>query len=320
MENFLMANGLPIYATGSGYHGDESIDNVKADRDGRLQLFVFGESNYIPFTDQNQSNVFKFTPVLVATRGGEMGDPTGYRPRKGESFVAAQNTYGKQGSTTGCIIFRGVEAMLNYMEAKYERDGNLDDTAINYWRQIRERAHVNTDYQATINATDMNEEAQRDWGAYSRGQILSDPTLYNIRRERRCEFIAEGMRWADLVRWRSLDQLKTTPYIPEGVNYWTSMYETAIYDEIHNEAPTRVEGPIAENANISSSQESVYIRPYRIRDNNDVFDGYTWMNAHYNSPLPVREIQLLSPDESIENSVLYQTWGWPTQASMPAEE
>ena len=320
MENFLMANGLPIYATGSGYHGDESIDNVKADRDGRLQLFVFGESNYIPFTDQNQSNVFKFTPVLVATRGGEMGDPTGYRPRKGESFVAAQNTYGKQGSTTGCIIFRGVEAMLNYMEAKYERDGNLDDTAINYWRQIRERAHVNTDYQATINATDMNEEAQRDWGAYSRGQILSDPTLYNIRRERRCEFIAEGMRWADLVRWRSLDQLKTTPYIPEGVNYWTSMYETAIYDEIHNEAPTRVEGPTAENANISSSQESVYIRPYRIRDNNDVFDGYTWMNAHYNSPLPVREIQLLSPDENVSTSVLYQTWGWPTQASMPAEE
>ena len=28
--------------------------------------------------------------------------------------------------------------------------------------------------------------------AYSGGTILSDPVLYNIRRERRCEFMAEG--------------------------------------------------------------------------------------------------------------------------------
>lgn len=320
MESFVMANGLPIYAQNSGYQGDETIENVKAGRDGRLQLFVFSESNYIPLTDQNASNVFTFTPVLVATRGGEMGDPTGYRPRKGESFDRNQNVYGKQGSSTGCIIFRGVEAYLNYMEAQYMRDGNLDATSDAYWRAVRTRAGVNPDYNVTINATDMNEEAKGDWGAYSGGQLLGDKTLFNIRRERRCEFIAEGMRWNDLVRWCSLDQLKDNYYIPEGVNFWTSMYQTAVYDEIHNAASSTVEGPTAENANISSSEESVYIRPYRIRDNHALFDGYTWMNAHYNSPLPIREMQLLSPDESVETSVLYQTWGWPTQADLPAEK
>ena len=37
---------------------------------------------------------------------------------------------------------------------------------------------------------------------------MIDKTLYNIRRERRCEFIAEGMRKDDLLRWRSLDKMK----------------------------------------------------------------------------------------------------------------
>lgn len=318
VESFLMANGLPIYAAGSGYHGDETLDNVKADRDGRLQLFVFGESNYLPFTTNNRETVYHFTPVLAPARTDQMGDVTGYRIRKGESFDWEQNSFGDGYSETAQIVFRGTEALLNYMEAQYMRDGSLDASSQNYWRAIRSRAGVSTDFQATINATDISQEATGDWGAYSSGNLLSDRTLYNIRRERRCEFVGEGMRWDDLVRWCAMDQLINNPYMPEGVNFWTSMYETAIYNEMHA-VITYVEGPTNPDANISSSEESVYVRPYRINSGNSVFDGYTWMNAHYNSPLPIREIQLLSPDESVDNSVLYQTWGWPTQSSMPAE-
>ena len=199
------------------------------------------------------------------------------------------------------------------------RDGSLDASSQSYWRAIRTRAHVDTDYQKTIDATNMSEEGKGDWGAYSTGTLLSDRTLYNIRRERRCEFVGEGMRWDDLVRWCSMDQLVNTPYMPEGVNFWTSMYQTAVYNEMHARI-SYVEGPTDPDANISSRTESVYVRPYRVNSGNSVFDGYTWMNAHYNSPLPIREIQLLSPDENVSTSVLYQTWGWPTQASMPAEK
>lgn len=318
VESFLMANGLPIYAVGSGYHGDESIDNVKADRDGRLQLFVFGESNYLPFTTNNRETIYNFSPVLAPARTDQMGDVTGYRIRKGESFDWEQNSFGDGYSETAQIVFRGTEALLNYMEAQYMRDGNLDASSQGYWRAIRTRAGVDTDYQKTINATNMSEEAKGDWGAYSGGNLLSDATLYNIRRERRCEFVGEGMRWDDLVRWCSMDQLVNNPYMPEGVNFWTSMYQTATVNEMHATV-TYVEGPANPDANISSREESVYVRPYRKNSGNDVFNGYTWMNAHYNSPLPIREIQLLSADESVDNSVLYQTWGWPTQSSMPAE-
>ena len=319
VESFLMANGLPIYAAGSGYHGDESIDNVKANRDGRLQLFVFGESNYLPFTTNNRETIYNFSPVLAPARTDQMGDVTGYRIRKGESFDWEQNSFGDGYSETAQIVFRGTEALLNYMEAQYMRDGNLDASSQGYWRAIRTRAGVDTDYQKTINATNMSEEAKGDWGAYSGGNLLSDATLYNIRRERRCEFVGEGMRWDDLVRWCSMDQLVNNPYMPEGVNFWTSMYQTATVNEMHATV-TYVEGPTNPDANISSREESVYVRPYRKNSGNDVFDGYTWMNAHYNSPLPIREIQLLSADESVDNSVLYQTWGWPTESSLPAEK
>ena len=54
---------------------------------------------------------------------------------------------------------------------------------------------------------------------------MVDATLYNIRRERRCEFIAEGMRWDDLKRWRSWDRLFTEPYIVEGINFWDEAYK-----------------------------------------------------------------------------------------------
>lgn len=324
IESFLMEDGLPIYASSSSkpYEGDETLDKVKAHRDGRLQLFVFGENNYLPTLSTGGNEVYKFLPVLAPQRAGEMGDMTGYRLRKGESFDKTQNVYGKNQSTTGQILFRGAEAYLNYIEAQYMLEKKINSISDKYWRAIRKRAHVDPDYSKTIAATDMAQEAKGDWGAYSQGKLV-DATLYNIRRERRCEFIGEGMRWNDLVRWSSMDQLVNTKFIPEGCNFWDSMYQTAIYNEVgrtEENKVTYVQGPDDEKANISSSQESKYIRPYRIMSNHPLFDGYTWMNAHYNSPLPIREIELLSPDESIDNSVLYQTWGWPTTPNMEAEK
>ena len=73
----------------------------------------------------------------------------------------------------------------------------------------------------------MTEEAKNDFGAYSHGALVNT-TLYNIRRERRNEFIAEGMRFNDLRRWRALDQVNG--YQIEGMRYWGSIYEGALVD------------------------------------------------------------------------------------------
>lgn len=62
IESFLMEDGLPIYASSAEkpYMGDETLDNVKANRDGRLQLFVFGESNNLPILSTGNDDVHKF--------------------------------------------------------------------------------------------------------------------------------------------------------------------------------------------------------------------------------------------------------------------
>lgn len=40
VETFLMKNGLPIYASGSNYQGDKSLQKVREGRDERLQMFM----------------------------------------------------------------------------------------------------------------------------------------------------------------------------------------------------------------------------------------------------------------------------------------
>jgi hypothetical protein len=50
-------------------------------------------------------------------------------------------------------------------------------------------------------------QKKNDLAKYS-GTSLISTTLYNIRRERRDEFIAEGFRKDDLFRWRALDMMQ----------------------------------------------------------------------------------------------------------------
>src|SRR5699024_7396085 len=207
VNNFLMDNGLTIYAPNSGYAGDDSIYTVKQHRDSRLQLFMKapGELRYIDATNEDGSPSLESKPDITTLP--ETRYVTGYAVKKGMSYLSGQSE-GNAGST-GAIVFRATEAYLNYIEASYLKEGSINGKADQYWRALRERAGVNPNYMKTVSATDMQKEAKNDFAAYSGGDLLSDKVLYNIRRERRSEFIAEGMRYFDLKRWRALDQLKT---------------------------------------------------------------------------------------------------------------
>jgi len=210
VDGFLMANGLPIYASGSGYQGDETIADVRKERDSRLNVFLKepGQKNVLFESVEGEMAVPVEPYPVILNNNAEKGYSTGYSLRKGNNY---DQKYVSNGSNyTGALIFRGTEALLNYIEACYEKNGSLDNTAQSYWAQIRRRSHVDTDYNKTIAATDITKEALNDWGAYSAGKLI-DPTLYNIRRERRCELMAEGLRYMDLMRWRAMDQMIATP-------------------------------------------------------------------------------------------------------------
>ena len=225
------------------------------------------------------------------------------------------------------IVARAAEAYLNYIEACYEKNGSIDNTAATYWRQIRERAGVDPDFSKTIAATDLSKEP--DWSVYSGSQKV-DETLYNIRRERRCEFIGEGFRQRDLLRWRSFDALFTEnmgTYIPEGVNFWTELYKNRAYLKVDEAGNITSESGLIEqadglsSANVSNRNDSKYLRPYRvIKENNEVWNGYQWQKAYYLSPISILDMTQASPDGTLEGTYLYQNPYWPTTASSSALE
>lgn len=318
VQNFLMADGTPVYqhgsyADGDGYYmGDKTIGDVRINRDSRLSLFLKepGQHNIL-YLDPSGETAQIEEPYPILTAGSSLYF-TGYTIRKGCSFY--QKFCSNSKGYTGSISYRAVEALLNYMEASYERNGNLDNSATEYWKIIRRRSKVNDDIQNTINSTIMAKEAENDWAAYSGGKILSDATLYNIRRERRSEFFAEGLRYMDLCRWRSMDQLINTPYIPEGIHLWNTPMQSW-YD------PSSLVADGSPKANVSSPSDSEYLRPYRKTSTQNCYDGFTWKMAHYLYPIMVKQFLLTAPDsKTIEQSPIYQNPYWPTTADQPAEQ
>jgi len=305
VEAFPMKNGLPIYAPGSGYKGDNTITDVRTDRDPRLFVFLKEPGQVNILISGNGSHAVPVEPVPAILDGSsEKKYTTGYALRKGNSYD--QNQCDNGSGYVGVPVMRSVEALLNYMEASYERNGNIDATADGYWKAIRARhAGLDTDYRKTISNTDMSREAQLDWGAYTAGRII-DAELFNIRRERRLELMAEGFRNDDVYRWRSLDQMVTNGYHVEGFRIWGTPMESW-YD-----ATDLAEG-------VSPASLSPYLRPYEAPGMTDMADGYKWTMAQYLRPLPIKQFMLTAPDgATVALSPLYQNPYWPTVPDVPA--
>ena len=301
VRSFLMKNGLPWYAEGSGFQGDSNLMKETADRDERLQLFMWRDDHKVYNDGASEIKDFGFTTLLSTDVEKRM--ITGYATRKGYCYDPNQQYSDDILSTNASVIFRASEAYLNYMEACYELNGSLDGTAQSYWKALRKRAGVSEDFQKTIDATDLTKETE-DWGLYS-GSGKVDETLFNIRRERRNEFMGEDKRFADMLRWRSFDHLMTQEVHVYGFNFWEEQYKA--YEEEFGE----VIADGSADAVLSSPELGNYILPYRRTDlNNEFVNGLKWHEAYYLNPLGVQDMQL-APQ-------LYQNVNWPTEGGTTA--
>ncbi len=305
VESFLMANGLPIYVSGSGYAGDDYISDVRSGRDNRLWLFLKDPGQVNVFSTPNIKEPY---PVIYSNNVIDAYQ-TGYALRKGGNFNEEQNK--RDQCYTGCVVFRAAEAYLNYMEACYERYENLDADAQKHWKAIRTRGGVDPDYQKTINNTDLSKEAPNDWGVYSGGNMV-DATLYNIRRERRCELMAEAFRYMDVRRWRSLDQLISTPYHIEGFKLWGPMQNWYIDEE--GNTPL-IYGGDNSKSNVSDPALGLYLRPNQVIKTSLIYNGYRWHMAHYLEPIDFENFLNTSTDNDVSTSPIYQNPYWPTAAN-----
>lgn len=316
IESYLMKDGKPIYASDYAYE-DTSLAKVATNRDPRLTIFlkVPGQTNCFKNMTSTEDHFVEFEPVpRITDKVQTTGFVTGYTIRKGGTFDKALTANG--GSENALEVFRATEALLNYIEAEYMLTKDINAGKImEYWKTVREKAGFEstaTDPNITIVATDMSKET-RDWGAYTAGELLTDKVLYNIRRERRSELLAEGLRWMDLQRWRSLDQMIATPVHAEGIHLWNTVMEKW-YTNLISDGTSK--------ANVSSKDLSEYYRPHEVvMTNNNFKNGLTWHLAHYLDPLPLRQFLLTADDHAtIANSPLYQNPYWPTTTDMPAEK
>ena len=315
VDCFLMEDGRPVYNSSIPYD-DQTIAKARSNRDPRLVAFMKqpGQINYFINEDYPADHARKdeaFPPLDVGD-GTVNRSLTGYRIRKGGSFDKARCD--QWNSYTGSIVFRATEALLNYIEAEYMLTRNIQAGHIlEYWKLIREAAGFTgaaADPQTTNTYTSIDKE-KADWGAYTAGKLLT----YNIRRERRCELMAEGLRWMDLIRWRALDQMCKTPYHVEGFRLWDVMQNE--YDL----EPADYDG--GNDAFVTPPSRGQYIIAYEnIQEKSNLYrDGLHWMMAHYLEPLPIKQFLLTSSDHAdVELSPLYQNPYWPLVADSPAEQ
>ena len=137
---YLMRNGLPIYAAGSGYDPEWEKQGIKAtlqNRDFRIQQFTKKDGD---IDDYNADGSINYIDLSWTVKGNnETRMVTGYAIKKGKHYDSNMQTMHQKG-TSGSIVFRGTEALLNYMESCYEKNGSIDGTADGYWRALRRRA------------------------------------------------------------------------------------------------------------------------------------------------------------------------------------
>ena len=327
IDVFLMQNGLPKYAPGSGFGLDSTIMLEKANRDERLQLFIDGEKD-VRFVDKPvQSNAYLEPPIkgVNATDGGGLwGYPpitfgainqakTGYMPRKYYPYADIKD-FGNSDGQANYPVFRAAEAYLNYLEASYLKEGSINSTAAGYWQKLRIRAGVDPDFQKTIANTDLTQET--NLMRYS-GTSFVDATTYNIRRERLSEFYAEdfglpeGFRWMDMKRWRAYDMAKN--YQPMGFNLWDNAWK-----HYPKQYPIINFGP--NNANVSSPNDGVYLYPYRTSTSNLLYNGWNWSQAYYLEPIGFQAFQLSTTDAGNPGQTIYQNPYWPIESNGAATQ
>lgn len=318
---FLMQNGLPIYADGSGYAGDDYVEDTKKGRDWRWILFMKAPGEQI-FTNTNDKVP---NPPRVYSSSMKFRTSTGYMKSKCFSKDGTDNGSGRD--ETASIIFRATEAYLIYLEAAWEKYGDgLDPTAWQYWRELRQRAGIVADPHVTIDATDLDkeEETSHDFALYSAGKRITSKVLYNIRRERRCELISEGFRMDDLIRWRALDQLATHHYYLHGCKIFgpmKSLYRASAlrYDQA-SESRNNVSSPNDTEGGFNG--DARYLSMFRVSKTNQFYaNGMTWRQAHYLFPIAANHFLESSKDGSdVSTSTIYQNPGYSTTANTAADK
>lgn len=183
VDQFRMANGLPIDDPASGYDPKNPYSN----REKRFYDFIVYDGapykmNWMPTTDTIYMRIDKVNPSKNEIELGQSDvTRTGYYFKKRMDPDWEPSSYGYG---INYIFFRYAEVLLNYAEAQNEAYGP-DASVYNAINKIRTRSDLPT--------------LETTYG----GEALTQAKMREIiQNERRIELCFENKRFYDLVRWR----------------------------------------------------------------------------------------------------------------------
>lgn len=323
VDLYLMKNGKPILADGSGYHGNKDMYAVFRDRDPRLYHTVIppykvksGKGDYPTWSYTDNPADREYIDIMGANEscsnpGVGMKRLPGQNwsaslvpeiPRLGTgAFVTCRSGYyvwknwdnwetsfnNGNLNTADKPIFKIEEVLLNEAEAKFELgvfDQGVADKTIN---KLRDRAGV-----VKMVVADINDSFDPNRGKYypkgNESGILVDPVLWEIRRERIIELMGEGFGIYDIRRWRMAPWFLNKP----ATGLWMSKEEAMKNNmTLYNPATGYSDGTDG-----SLTEGNLYLF------NDPLKEGKGWLDKYYLYQVPTTEI-LLNPE-------LEQNPGW----------
>ena len=149
VNSFLMRNGLPIYDANSGYDSNWEAQGVKAtlqNRDSRIQLFCKQDGDAIAYTNGAVARTFEMS--WLAKGNNETRIVTGFAVKKGLNYDSKQQDEHHM-AVSASVVFRGAEALLNYMEASYQVNGYQIE-GMRYWGSIYDGKLLDKDNQNLV--------------------------------------------------------------------------------------------------------------------------------------------------------------------------
>ena len=254
VESFLGKDGNPIdyHKLAKTTKGTDFLKYLGSNSDPRLSKTIWIPGDVM----WNSINGYKKFDLPYIGETGEYLNLTGLQLRKGVDITSAgAGGFFGGDCVTGAIIFRYAEVLLNYAEAKYELDGQVDyNKSINLLRQRAGMPNFKV-------VSDPNQKRFSDYG-----YTISDE-LFEIRRERRVELGAEGFRTQDYKRWAAHKLFQNKR--PKG------------YPVVRSEFP--------DGTKIPATDQNGLLDPFK----KNIPDGYKFKeNRDYLECIPTNEITL----------------------------
>ncbi|MBZ4188172.1 RagB/SusD family nutrient uptake outer membrane protein [Niabella beijingensis] len=292
IKSFICVDGSTYQESDIAHADDFSLSSMIKTRDSRLEATFYDKPNV-----RNRASYWYINKFL---------------PRSAAAIVDAGSTipveFTSNKNQTAYPVFRYAEVLLNWIEAKAELGMATQadiEVSINKIRKrplAPEATAKGVSQTAPLTLAKLPEDPSRD---------PSVPALlWEIRRERRMEFVFEYSRYQDLRRWKKLEYMDTDnkPDLLSGgwVNFITELPKELVAAKVGLIAVVPLEGgsPVVYNGSNGALMNGFY------RDVNTngrlPFLDQTGVNPYLS---PVGKTQM--DDYKSKGYKLEQTTGWP---------